>query len=154
MSRWIPRALAGAVLAASAAFLLAACDEGSASNGDALQVASAVNLLDSAGLHGIDDSINKDQKVPATAKTAAQKAATVTRLTSWPTKNLRDTAEDLADTLEELATVLDAEQPDLKKAGELAKKAHDLEHDLSHDTWAHLYEEAGIAKEDDDHHQE
>jgi hypothetical protein len=111
-------------------------------------VVNAINILDNGGLHAIDESINKDKTIPATAKTTAQKLQAVTELTEWPDE-LQDEADALAKVFADMVTALNGDSPDMTKAGEAAKKAHDAQHDFSHEVWAHLYEEAGISTGDE-----
>lgn len=133
-----------AVAAIATAIFVAGC--GSSGDSDEAKNASvlnAINILDSGGLHGIDDAINGDQEIPANARTTAQKLQAVTALTEWP-EDLEDDAEALEATFAEMVAALAGENPDLAKAGEAAAKAHDVEHDFSAAVWAHLYEEADV----------
>lgn len=131
-----------AILTVAAMWLAVACS-GDASKSTEVNVVSAITTLDNAGLHAIDESINETQKVPADARTKALRMEAVTRLAEWP-EEFEDPADELANTFRELATVLDSDSPDLARAGELAKRAHDEQHDLSGDIWAWLQEEAGM----------
>lgn len=115
------------------------------------QILNAINILSKAGLHDIDDSINEDKTIPANARTTALQLQAVTAITEWP-DDLQDDADALAKVFEEMAAALDGENPDLAKAGEAAKKAHDAEHDFSHDVWAYLYEQGGVDTGDEDGH--
>lgn len=137
-----------AVVALLALFAAAACggeDDSENAHAASLEgVIAAVTFTSSAGLHDIDDAINLEGTVPATARTAALRAQTVLKLTQWPDA-LRADAEALAATLGELAEALDAEQVDMASAGALAKKAHDDEHAFSAKVWRYLYEEAGVS---------
>jgi hypothetical protein len=140
---------AGAVAVIStAAFVACGSDDSSSQEAE---VISAINILDSAGLHGIDESINEEQEIPANARTVALKLQTVLELTSWPS-DLEDSAESLAGTMGEFAAALEGENPDIAQAGELAARAHDEEHDFSGETWAWLYEEAGVEVEPEGDH--
>lgn len=145
-----------AVLAVAGAILLTSCngdddDNGNSGGGSSTQgVLQAILYLDGAGLHGIDDSINEDGEIPADAVTVARKAETVTRLTEWP-EELKSSADALAQIFADMAATLDSETPDMDAAGEVAARAHDAEHDFSHDVWAHLYAEAGVAGGGGDH---
>jgi len=139
-----------AVLGATALFASACSEDSSESSNDA--VINAINILSGSGLHGIDDSINEEKEIPASAKTTAMKLEAITRLTEWPSDDDLDTkAEALADVFKEMAAALDGDAPDMAKAGELAKKAHDAEHDFSAEVWAYLYEEAGVEGGGDSH---
>ncbi len=137
-----PRALLAALLIGVIALALAACgdDDKSSSNAD---VVSAINIIDKAGLHDIDDSIATKQTIPATARTTALHLQTVTLLTEWP-KDLKDPAKKLAETFGDLATALDGTKPDLTKAGTAAHNAHEVSHDFSHAVWDALQKEAGV----------
>ena len=107
-------------------------------------VISAINILDTAGLHDIETSINEKGEIPASARTTALKMQTVVALTEWPGE-LEQEANALGAILAEMAKALDGDKPDVKAAGAAAKKAHDAEHDFSGKVWEHLMEEAGIA---------
>jgi len=108
-----------------------------------VDVVSAITTLDNAGLHAIDESINDSQEVPADARTTALRMEAVTRLADWPDE-FEEPADQLANTFSELAVALDSDSPDLARAGELAKRAHDEQHDLSGNIWTWLQEEAGM----------
>lgn len=137
-----------ASLVVLAGFAGVACgDETETSNSD---VVAAINILDDAGLHAIDESISKDKTIPATAQSTFQKLQAVTLLTDWP-KEFDSQAKSLAAILGAAAAAVDGDKPDMTKATEASKKAHDAEHDFSHELWDHLYGEAGI-KSGDDHH--
>lgn len=110
----------------------------------------AIQFIDTAGLHGIDEAINDEKTVPATARTSVLKSAAVLRNTEWP-EELSAPADALANTMVEFAEVLNADPVDMAKAGEMAAKVHDDAHDLSHDAWAHFYEEAGVDTGEDSH---
>lgn len=107
------------------------------------EVLSAISILDGAGLHGIDESINEENEIPADAGTVALKMQAVVELTEWPS-DVEDAADQLAQTFSDFAAAVDRDNPDMARAGELAAQAHDQEHDLSHDVWAWLQEEAGM----------
>ncbi|WP_322819726.1 hypothetical protein [Tepidiforma sp.] len=137
-----------AVLAAAAALLLplaAACGDDSQtdSTADSAAVLSAVTFLDTAGYHAIDDAINKEKTIPATARTAALKGQAVVKATAWPAE-LQTKADALAAILGDLAAALDGDSPDLAKAGAAAAKAHDAQHEFSDAAWSWLYEKAGV----------
>lgn len=138
-----------ALLALVGAFTLIACGDddddvdGDDHDGDHAEVIAAINFLSNAGLHDIDESINDDGEIPANARTVAQRAEAVTRLTDWP-DDLQASADALAQVFADMAVALDGEAPDMAAAGDAAANAHDAEHDFSADVWAHLYAEAGI----------
>ena len=148
MSSRTTRALvAFAVIAVLAAVAAAGC--GSSGDSDAARdaaVLNAIGILDGAGLHAIDDSINDDKTIPADARTVALKLQAVTALTEWP-KELSTQADALERIFAEMVTALSGDKPDVARAGEAAAKAHDAQHEFSGKVWAHLYEEAGIKVE-------
>ncbi|MGH2609081.1 MAG: hypothetical protein ACRDHF_08325 [Tepidiformaceae bacterium] len=145
------KALLGAgLLAVIAVGLFGACGSDDGGSQEA-EVISAINILDNAGLHGIDESINEEQEIPANARTVALRLVTVVELTSWP-GDLADGAATLAESLTEFAAALDVENPDMAQAGSLATEVHQVEHDFSGEVWAWLQEEAGIDLEDEGEH--
>src|SRR5215213_238492 len=89
-------------LISSAAIVACSGDSGSSTDAD---VINAITIFYGAGLHALDEAINNDKQVPATARTTAQKMQTVLLLTEWPS-DLDDDAQTLADTFAELAAVL------------------------------------------------
>lgn len=148
------RPAAVVLLGLAAALALAACGDDS-DNGDGAsgntQVLTAINILDNAGLHEMDDEINKEGEIPANGKTVARHLETVVRLTDWPSE-LEGTANQLAGLLADLAAEFDKDDIDIERAGDLAAQVHDVWHDLSHDTWAYLAKEAGVEGETGDGH--
>ncbi|MGK2965251.1 MAG: hypothetical protein ACSLFM_06555 [Tepidiformaceae bacterium] len=106
-------------------------------------IVAIINVIDTAGLHDIDDAINEDDEIPAGAANTAQKLQATMGLVDWPS-DLEDMAEELSAAFEEMHATLSAETPDIAAAGEIAAKVHDIAHDFSHDVWVYLYEEAGI----------
>src|SRR5207249_3387123 len=136
------------VIVAMTATLIAACGDDDASkastagSGDSpAAIAAAITLLDQVGLHDIDTQLSSG-KVPPTAQTAATHAQPVLLVTSWPAE-LRGQATTLAATLGTLAKGLDTDKPDLKAVAAAATRAHNDEHDFSHNTWAWLAKKAG-----------
>ena len=139
----------GAVAVAAAT---AACGDYSDSDTSASAVISGISILDAAGFHAIDESINDDGEVPADAATVARKAQTIVNLTDWP-DDLDGDADSLEGIFASLATELEKDEPDMTAAGELATQAHDGLHDFSHEVWAHLEQEAGIEAHDEEGHE-
>jgi hypothetical protein len=125
-------------------FMAASCGDDDASSGGDAEVLNAINILDKAGLHGLDEAINEDKEIPSNARTTAQQLQAITNLTEWPTDDLESEADALAKIFGELAAAVDGENPDLAKAGEAATKAHDAQHDFSHDVWQYLYEKGDV----------
>jgi hypothetical protein len=141
------------LLLALAAIAFTGCtgdDNASAANGTAdLQVLLAVQELGRANLHDIDDAINDDKKIPATARTTALRMATLVKLTPWPAE-LSAGANGVEAALKDLAKAV--ESNDMTAAGAAAKKAHDVEHDFSGKVWKYLHGKSGVtASLDDDH---
>ena len=88
MTTIFPRQLAltaFAALSALAMLAFGACgddaDTGASPSGDAAAL-TAINILDNAGFHDIDDAINQEKKVPATARTTTVRMQTLLRLTA------------------------------------------------------------------------
>uniref|UniRef100_UPI002ADD80F2 hypothetical protein n=1 Tax=Tepidiforma sp. TaxID=2682230 RepID=UPI002ADD80F2 len=131
---------------AAAGLALSACkgDDEAGSGSQTAAVLAAVTFLDAAGYHGIDEAINNEKTVPATARSVALKGQAVVKSTGWPAE-LEPQANALAGILGELAAALEGESPDLAKAGAAAAKAHDAQHEFSDAAWAWLFEQAGIA---------
>jgi hypothetical protein len=136
-------AVAGIALAALVALGAAACGDDDGGGSQHAEAISAITILDKAGLHDIDEAINEDKEVPPTARTTALHMQALVNLTDWP-GDFDDDARALEKTFADLAASLDSDNPDLGKAGTLAKQAHDQEHELSHNLWAWLQDEAGI----------
>jgi hypothetical protein len=136
-----------AALSAIAMLALAACgddaDAGDSPSGDAV-VLSAISILDNAGFHEIDDSINQEKKIPATARTTTIRMQTLIRLTAWPTAELEAQASELDKLFGDLAAALDGESPDIAVAGEASLKVHVAQHEFSGAVWDFLYETAGV----------
>ena len=116
-----------------------------------LDTLAAISYIDAAGLHAIDTGINDDKTVPADARAKALKLETIAEAAEWP-EDLEDEAEAVKRSFAELADSLDADSPDLAKAGAAAKKAHDSAHDFSGLVWARLREDSGLETVNDDGH--
>jgi hypothetical protein len=137
--------LAIAAIVALAALAAAGCgDSSTSSSAKNAQAISAVNILDNAGLHEIDDQISNQNTVPPTADTTATHLQAVLLLTEWPTSQLKDDAKKLADKMATLATALNTDKPDMKAAGAAAHDVHETEHDFSHEVWDYLQSKAGV----------
>ncbi|MEP7214775.1 MAG: hypothetical protein ABI782_00895 [Anaerolineaceae bacterium] len=106
-------------------------------------VVNAIAYIDSAGLHDIDESINLNNKIPATARTTVLHMQTAVLLAEWPSE-LDAPAKKLAALLGDLALVLNADTPDLAKVGPSSTAAHAAWHDFSQAVWSHLQAEAGL----------
>lgn len=143
--------MAFAALSAIAMLALAACgddaDAGDSPSGDET-VLTAIHILDNAGFHEIDDAIQQEKKIPATARTTTVRMQALVKLTSWPNDDLEARADTLAGLFGEFAEVLDAESPDMARVSELSTKVHIAQHDFSGAVWDYLYEAAGLGNDD------
>ncbi len=144
ISRRMPLLALFASLLVLAALAGAACGGDDDSGGGNAEVINAINIMDKAGLHDLDTQISTNKTIPSNASTTFQQLQSVALLTEWPTKDLETKAKALAAIFGEAAAATGASTPDMAKAGEASKKAHDGEHDFSHEVWEHLYEEAGV----------
>lgn len=144
ISRRMPLLALFAALLVLAALAGAACGGDDDSGGGNAEVINAINIMDKAGLHDLDTQISTNKTIPSNASTTFQQLQSVALLTEWPTKDLETKAKALAAIFGEAAAATGASTPDMAKAGEASKKAHDGEHDFSHEVWEHLYEEAGV----------
>jgi len=141
-----------AALILLSAGLFVACDDddgGASASGSAIEVLSALEFLDNAGFHDIDDSINGGE-IPATAANTVRRAQAVVELASWPDE-LEEQAAALGTILADFATELEKESPDVAATGELATRTHDGAHEFSSAAWAYLQDEAGIEGGGDAH---
>lgn len=146
MANYFPRraALAAAAGLALIGGALTACssDDGGGSS-QAQNVLYAINILDSAGLHEIDESINNENEIPGDAVTVALRMRAVVALTEWPS-DLEDMANRLEGLFGEMHEALDADNPDMAKVKQVVADVHDVEHDLSHAAWEYLLAESGL----------
>jgi hypothetical protein len=110
-------------------------------------VLTAIYVMDKAGLHDIDTSINTNKTIPATAANTATQLQTVALITDWPTQQLKDDAKKMADIFATMAKETGAATPDMQKAGDAAHAAHEGEHDFSHEVWAYLQSKAGVTSQ-------
>lgn len=117
---------------------------GGDSAGGNAEVASAISILDNAGMHEIDESVNAKKEIPPTAQNTALHMQTVILITEWPS-DLKEPAKKLAALFGTMAATLDTPQADLAKVGPAVKAAHDAWHDFSHLGWEYLAHEAGLA---------
>ncbi len=122
-------------------FVLGACGGSGSSPSDATTI-SALNILDSGGVHEIDASIQQGT-IPPTAQTTATRLQTVTLLTAWP-KELKAQAVKLAALLGTLASTLDTDMPDMDKVKDASGYAHAGWHEFSTQAWSYLETRAGL----------
>jgi hypothetical protein len=124
------------------ATLSATATQATSATADAPAVISAINILDSAGLHEFDQSI-AGGAVPPTAQTVVTHLLAVLKLTPWPDA-LKSQAANMTTAISTYVNQLNANTPDMKALGTAAHTAHEGEHDFSHDVWDWLYSQAGI----------
>lgn len=134
-----------AVAASGMALAFSSCSRGTDDQG--LDTLAAISFIDGAELHAVDTAINAEKTIPADAQAKAAKLESVMAGANWP-EDLEDEAEVVEAAVRELAEILDAEAPDMVKAGAVAKKAHETSHDFSGLVWSHLREEAGLKVEE------
>lgn len=147
--------MAFATLSAIAMIVLAACGDDADANDhspDDASIVTAISLLDNAGFHEIDEAIQQEKKIPATARTTTIRMQALVKLTAWPTADLEAQADALATLFGDFAEVLDAESPDLARVSELSTKVHVSQHDFSGAVWEYLYEAADIGTGDGHSH--
>lgn len=143
MKRYRIPSIAAVALVLALALAAAACDETS-DRGRYDGVVNSVAILDSAGVHEIDESVNTQQQIPATARTTFLHLETVLRLTRWPAGTLTEDSNTLADLFRDAAAAMDTDTPDLKVVGGLTNKAHEALHDFTHNVWDYLESKAGV----------
>jgi hypothetical protein len=105
---------------------LAAANAGS---GQANEVATAVYLLDSAGLHALDVRLNEEGVIEASDAGNVARVARLLGSVDWPAELAADAAA-LTDVLTQLASALNAD--DVETAAPLATQTHETQHDFSH----------------------
>lgn len=118
---------------------------------DANEVATAVYLLDTAGLHDLDVRLNEEQVIDPSD---AGRVARVSRLLAsvdWP-EPLATEIITLTTTLRDLTTALTDD--DLESAAPLATLVHEVQHDFSHAAEHWLGETLGTHDDDADHAEE
>jgi uncharacterized protein YoxC len=118
-------------LAASAAGMDEHAAEPAAS---AFNVAVAQYFLDTAGFHGMDETLNETKTIDASYVSAVNRVKKVLTQTVWP-EELQEGATGLIDLLGQFAEALEADNAD--EAAPLATQVHEAQHDLSHgiDGW-------------------
>jgi hypothetical protein len=134
------------LFAAAVAIALVLSVAGCGNDDDSAEIAGTIasaQALDSAGLHGIHESI-VGGVIPANAQSTAVKMQTVALITHWPTEDLKKKSVALAALLGTMADTLDSENPDAMKVMDAAAKAHAGFHEFSEAVWAYLENEAGV----------
>jgi hypothetical protein len=91
-------------------------------------VVVAQYVMDSAGFHGMDETLNETKTVDPGYRSVVLRVRKVVVQTAWP-EDLADQSAAFAETLEEFAAALEAD--DGEEAATLAAEAHTAQHDLS-----------------------
>lgn len=101
---------------------------------DPFRVSVAQYFLDSAGFHGMAETLASDKKIDTTYLSKVNRVKKVLVQTTWP-KELKDQAQAFVKSLGEFATALEADKVD--DAIKLSDTVHDAQHELSHaiDDW-------------------
>jgi hypothetical protein len=108
-------------------------------------VLNAVNILDTAGLHEVDEEANDNNTIVEGAAGPITRAYIALESTEWPA-DLQPAADELAATLLELLEALEAE--DLTGVAEAGAAAHEAQHGFSEDVQNYLREAAGLPVEE------
>ncbi len=100
----------------------------------AFQVAVAQYVMDTAGFHAMDESLNETMTVDPSFLSAVNRVAKVVAQAPWP-EALHDQAAAFGETLTAFAAALEAD--DAEAAAGLAAELHEVQHDFSHaiDEW-------------------
>jgi hypothetical protein len=106
------------------------------------EVALAQYVMDSAGFHGMDETLNETKTVDPGYRSVVLRVRKVVLQTAWPTE-LADQATAFAETLEAFAEALEAD--DGEQSATLATEAHEVQHDFSAaiDGWLGVGDEHG-----------
>jgi hypothetical protein len=101
---------------------------------DAFNIAVAQYFMDTAGFHGIDETLNETKTIDPAYLSTVNRVKKVLDQTTWP-EELSEPAATLSDVLAQFAEALEADNAD--EAASLATQAHESQHGLSHaiDAW-------------------
>jgi hypothetical protein len=108
-------------------------------------VLNAVDILDSAALHEIDEEANENDTIVAGAAGAVTRAYIAVESTEWPAE-LQPGADEMAAALLALLEALEAE--DLTAVAEAGATAHEVQHGFSEDVQNYIREQAGLPVEE------
>lgn len=97
--------------------------------GQAFQVAVATYLMDTAGLHEIDERLNGEGLIEPGDAGVVNRVNSLLTVTAWP-EELQAQVGLLKETLNQYAEAL--ANDDLEAAKPLSTQVHDQQHDLSH----------------------
>ncbi len=109
------------------------------------QVLAALDTLDTAGLHDIDEGTNELNEIPGGAAGGVDRALLAVASTEWPDE-LSAQADEMQSVLERLAEALATE--DIATIAPIATEAHDTQHDFSTEARNLLKESAGLPVEE------
>jgi hypothetical protein len=108
-------------------------------------VLNAVNILDTAGIHDIDEGANDRNEIVEGAAGPVTRAYIAVAGTEWPA-DLQPGADEVEAALLELLEALEAE--DLTAVAEAGAAAHEAQHGFSEDVQNYLREAAGLPVEE------
>jgi hypothetical protein len=106
---------------------------------------NAVNILDTAGLHDIDEGANENNEIVPGAAGPVTRAYLAIETTEWP-EELQPQADQVAADLLALLEALESE--DLTAVAEAAATAHESAHEFSEAAQNHVREAAGLPVEE------
>lgn len=112
-------------------------------------VTTATYLMDTAGFHGMDETINAEGTIPSTYAATVNRVAQVLSVTPW-SPELAEQATAFRATLAEFAAVLESE--DVEAAKPLATRVHEEQHDFSHAIEAWVNAKMGMEGEGEHSH--
>lgn len=115
--------------------LSAASDEhGAAVSEPEFQIAVAQYVMDAAGFHAMDESLNATQTVDPAYLGTVNRVRKVVVAVPWP-EDLHEQSGSFVTLLEEFAAALEADNG--PEAAALATELHEVQHDFSHaiDAW-------------------
>jgi len=141
-------AMLAVVLAAT--FALAACGTVAATNLNVAQqtqvtaVIAAINIFDTAGLHGMDERIQAEGKLETRDQAVIRRLHVIAKATQWP-EALQREAQAFTKALEDFQAAFAAENVAGVKAA--AHDIHERGHDLSNAAYTWLRAQAGIPVE-------
>jgi hypothetical protein len=112
------------------------------------QLIGALNTLDAAGFHAIDDELQAATEIPAGTAGSITTARQIAGSIAWP-EELSEKSDLLLAKMDEFLAALEAE--DLQASKGLATETHDAWHDLEHDAYPFV---AGEEHEEGNGHEE
>ncbi len=119
-------------------------DIGMENQSQTFAVTTALYMMDTAGFHGIDESLNTGDAINPVYARTIQRVARLVSVTPWPAE-LANQATTLLGTLNEFSAALSND--DAEAAKPLATLAHDQEHELSHAASEWINAQLGIEGE-------